>query len=328
MRSGSAPAASRPGPTPSYQPKRSGSSGCSSSTTIATFASASPSSGGRSSSAARTCSSNVTLVRGLERLSLAEQRRRKRAEHEAADVREERHAATLLRLHEREATRPELEYEPDDEEEPGGELADDDEEEEDRCHNAGAGEKNEVGAEHRRDGPARAEVRDLRVRRSAGGERDDRLERRRREAAEKVEDDVAHPAERVLDVVPEDPEKEHVPGEVEPAAMHEHRADDVHGPVLAHDGARPVDLARLVRQLVHRVVEVGQLVEEPDGDVDCDQRRGHDRKGACRGVVLEREHAPLPDHEQARSVRGDDARIKAGHTHVSRGSGGACTASI
>ena len=40
MRSGSAPARSRVGPSPSYQPKRSGSSGFSSSTTIAMFCSA------------------------------------------------------------------------------------------------------------------------------------------------------------------------------------------------------------------------------------------------------------------------------------------------
>ena len=51
----------------------------------------------------------------------------------------------------------------------------------------------------------------------------DRLEGGRGVAGEQIEDEVAHAAERVLDVVAEDPEEEHVAGEVDEAAVHEER---------------------------------------------------------------------------------------------------------
>ena len=52
-----------------------------------------------------------------------------------------------------------------------------------------------------------------------------RLERRRREARSDVPDEEAHLAERVLDVVAEDPEEEHVAEDVLPARVHEHRRE-------------------------------------------------------------------------------------------------------
>ena len=75
------------------------------------------------------------------------------------------------------------------------------------------GSKHEVRAEDARDRAGRAEVRDVRAR-PAKLQRDDRLQRGRGVAGEQVEDEVAEPAERVLDVVAEDPEEEHVAAEV------------------------------------------------------------------------------------------------------------------
>ena len=84
-----------------------------------------------------------------------------RAEDEAADVGEERHAAAGLRHRERETALPELEEEPEAEEEERGHL---DQEEEDEREHAGIRQQHEVGAEHARDGTARAHVGDGSVR--------------------------------------------------------------------------------------------------------------------------------------------------------------------
>ena len=90
------------------------------------------------------------------------------------------------------------------------------------------------------------------VRRRSVTERDERLQRRRREPAEEVEDDEAHAAERVLDVVPEDPEEQHVAEQVEPVGVHEHGRERGDRPGLADLPARVLDLARVVRELVRR----------------------------------------------------------------------------
>ena len=52
------------------------------------------------------------------------------------------------------------------------------------------------------------------------------LGERRGDAAEQIEDQELHVPEAVLDVVAEDPQVEHVAAEVQPAAVHEHGAEN------------------------------------------------------------------------------------------------------
>src|SRR5439155_13007951 len=128
------------------------------------------------------------------------------SEDEAADVREEGDAAAGLWVQQREPAVPELEGKPDAEEEEGRNL--DEEVEDDREH-ARSRQQKEVRAEHAGDGAARPEIRDRTVDGRGGRERDHRLERGRREPRDQVEDEEAQLAQRVLDVVAEDPEEEH-----------------------------------------------------------------------------------------------------------------------
>ena len=55
---------------------------------------------------------------------------------------------------------------------------------------------------------------------------DDDLREGRRHAGDEVEDEEAPVPESVFDVVAEDPQVEHVAGDVEQAAVHEHRGED------------------------------------------------------------------------------------------------------
>ena len=102
------------------------------------------------------------------------------------------------------------------------------------------------------------------------------------------------PAERVLDVVPEDPEEEHVPAEVEPAPVHEHRGEDALEPgEVVHLGGRR-DARALERTRVEAVAEHVEVdrrsghLPEPDGAVHRDQPDGDDGEAPRRDVVLER----------------------------------------
>src|SRR5688572_17329787 len=169
----------------SNRPKRSGSSAFSSSITTATLSSARARCGGNESSAFRTCSAKVvTSVGRLQRPALLDELDEGEAEHEAPDVREEGDAAALLRVGERDAAVDQLEDEPDAEEQHRGHLAQD--EEDDRQH-LRAREEQQVGAQHGRDGAARADVRDRRLRVAREAERDERLQGRRRESPGEVE---------------------------------------------------------------------------------------------------------------------------------------------
>ena len=62
--------------------------------------------------------------------------------------------------------------------------------------------------------------------------RDRELQRRRCQPTQHVEERVDDVAETVLDVVPEDPEEEHVAGEVEPSPVQEHRDEHREPPAL------------------------------------------------------------------------------------------------
>ena len=55
--------------------------------------------------------------------------------------------------------------------------------------------------------------------------RQDELERPRRDPTDQVERQIAELPERILDVVAEDPEEQHVAAQVQPARVQEHRAD-------------------------------------------------------------------------------------------------------
>src|SRR5438094_7802328 len=79
--------------------------------------------------------------------------------------------------------------------------------------------------------------------------RDERLQRRGGEPGGEVPEQEPDPAERILDVVAEDPEEEHVAEDVEPACVHEHRRERAlpPGQVMAEDV--PADLDRTARPL-------------------------------------------------------------------------------
>jgi hypothetical protein len=79
--------------------------------------------------------------------------------------------------------------------------------------------QHDVRAEHGCDGPRRADVRDRRF----GGEHE--LQRAGDDAADEVEDEEAHLPQTILDVVAEHPEEQHVPEDVQPSAVKEHRRE-------------------------------------------------------------------------------------------------------
>src|SRR5919109_1727571 len=190
----------------SKRPNRSGSSGFSSSTTTAMFSSPAASFGGRESSARRTCSSNgATSVRRPQGLAFRDEENGRDPEDEAADVCEEGDTAAGLGLHERPAALPELEQEPHAEEEDGRKLLEEDQDDEDRREHASVRQQDEIRPEDGRDRPARSNVRDARVLDRAEVQRDEGLHDRGRESARDVPQEEPDLAERVLDVVAEDP---------------------------------------------------------------------------------------------------------------------------
>jgi hypothetical protein len=109
------------------------------------------------------------------------------------------------------------------------------------------------------------------------------------EAARDVEGEVAEAAERVLDVLAEDREEEHVADEVIPASVHEHRGEPAENPRQGRL-ACVRHVAGVEGRLLDRASEVRELVEDPDGEVRRDQRTGHDREAACWQPVGERQH--------------------------------------
>src|SRR3954453_3542267 len=135
-------------------------------------------------------------------------------EREAADVGEECDAASRLRMLQREAAGPRLQREPDAEEPEGRDLTDEDE---DQRQHTRAGEEDEVGAEDARNRAAGADVRDARTARAGELESDGGLRCHRHDAGYQVPEEEGDMPARVLDVVAEDPEEEHVAEDVLPA---------------------------------------------------------------------------------------------------------------
>ena len=206
-------------------------------------------------------------------------------------MREERDSASRLGLEEREAAEPELEREPGGEEDHRRDLDDEDEDERDDSRER---EEQEVRREDAGDRAARPDVRDQRLVGRAEPERDRGLRGGRGHSCRKVEEEVAEAAERVLDVVPEDPEEEHVPDDVRPAPVREHRREDVRRPRVADAVAGSLRLAGEETELEHGLLEVGHLVEEPDRCVDRDQPDRDEREPTRADVVVEGEHVSFP----------------------------------
>jgi hypothetical protein len=218
-------------------------------------------------------------------------------------VREVGDAAVRPRRAEVEVAEEDLLDEPEAEDQQRRELDDrDEEDDEDQRHDAGGWEQDQVAAEHARDRPRGTDVRHGRVR----PDRD--LERRRGEPAEQVEDQELDRPHRVLDVVAEDPQEQHVAAEVQQAAVHEHRGEDGH-PGRRRRGraaldrdllARVRDLVgdlRVVVEIAGEVLRVGLaerqpalLPEEVRQHVQRDQRDRDGREAERRDVVLQREH--------------------------------------
>src|SRR5688572_23315567 len=275
---------------------------------------ASRSFGGSESSAARTWSSKVTRSVSRPRAPRGEEADREDAEDDPADVREVGDAAALLRAQKGEPADQGLHDEVDAEEEAGREREDEDRE--DQRQHAALREEDEVGAEYRGDRPAGAEIRDRRIDWAAEAEGHRRLCRHREHASEDVEDDEPRPPERVLDVVPEDPEEEHVPQQVEPVRVQEHGREEGDERALAAGRARALHLAGPEREVVEGGEEAlavaGSLVEDEDEDVRGDQGHGDDRKAPRREVVPEREHAVarLLDDERHQGLLGVQAVLR------------------
>jgi hypothetical protein len=78
-----------------------------------------------------------------------------------------------------------------------------------------ARKQHEIRAEDARDRARGADVRDARALRAGERERHDGLRQRRGDPRCEVPEQEPEAAEHVLDVVPEDPEEDHVPGEVQ-----------------------------------------------------------------------------------------------------------------
>src|SRR5207244_131085 len=139
------------------------------------------------------------------------------AEDKTADMGEERDSAARLRMDERVVRSTQLRIEPEPDDEHRREPEDDERER----ANTREREDQQVGAEHGSDRAARTHVRDARRRDAVAGlvQRDEGLDSGGGDPAGEIPEQVAHPSEDVLDVVPEDPEEEHVPPEVQPARV-------------------------------------------------------------------------------------------------------------
>jgi hypothetical protein len=96
--------------------------------------------------------------------------------------------------------------------------------------------------------------------------------------------------ERVLDVVAEDPEKQHVAEDVLPARVHEHAGEHALVPGQrvepGREVARPVDRARVEAVAEHVRVQL----PEPDEEVRDDQPHRDVRGRAAGDAVAEGKH--------------------------------------
>jgi hypothetical protein len=113
-----------------------------------------------------------------------------------------------------------------------------------------------------------------------------------------IPEEKADVPERVLDVVAEDPEEEHVAEDVRPAGVHEHPREDALVPGQGVEAGRkvagPVERARVVAVAEHvdRHARPAQL-PEPDEEVRNDQADRDVRGRATWDAVAQGKHRPL-----------------------------------
>jgi hypothetical protein len=146
------------------------------------------------------------------------------------------------------------------------------------------------GAQHGRDRAAGAKARYLRVGWAAEEQGHRGLQKHCSEPAGEVEDQIAKLAERVLDVLAENRQKEHVAQDVIPAAMQEHRRNPANTPRVTHV-AGIVDIACIKRGLLDRRLRIRQFVEHKDCEVGGDQRDINPGEPAGRNGIGLRDHA-------------------------------------
>ena len=80
------------------------------------------------------------------------------------------------------------------------------------------------------------------------------------DAGEHVEEQVQRPAEAVLDVVPEDPQEQHVEAEVQPSAVQEHRRDHREVDVLVREERRALGVVIAGRRVALQDVSPISLI--------------------------------------------------------------------
>src|SRR5439155_9394202 len=183
-----------------------------------------------------------------------------------------------------------LEHDEEADHDKGGKLQDRDEDsEEHECRHPGRGEHHDVRSEDSGDRPGRPDH---------GLGLDESLTDRGDDPTKDVEDQVGSTPQAILDVIAEDPEIDHVPDDVQPAAVQEHVGDEWH-----EGGEREMALPDLRRELfpIERIaiVEGGDRVRlshqrediEPHEDVGDDQESVDDRRLRRRVLVAERDHA-------------------------------------
>jgi endonuclease/exonuclease/phosphatase (EEP) superfamily protein YafD len=218
----------------------------------------------------------------------AEHENQRHAGDEAADVRPERDTG-LARIGPEPAQQ--LEHEPEAEQPARGHGPQPHQAEPDQDVHAGMGKQQQIGAEHARDRAARPDHWHLRARIGQ------RLGERRRHPAGEIEREEAAVAADVLDVIPEDPEIEHVAGQMHQAAVQEHRAEQ-RGAGRDHREVR-----RQLRVGEQECWDEAEAVDrggpglrperhlpEIDQDAGGDQRDRDDRQAAGRIVVVDRKH--------------------------------------
>src|SRR5690242_4632360 len=209
---------------------------------------------------------------------------------------EECDPAAKLWMKNGEAAFPELKDEPDAEEHPRRQISPEEENhEEEERRDARVRQEHEICPEYSRDRPARADVGDARACGVRKLKRDEGLGERGCETCPEVPEEEADPAERILNVVAEDPEEEHVSADVKPARVHEHRREDavVPGEVIGrHEAwiARAGKRAGVVAVMQHLLVHARLPLPVPHGNVGGDQPDRDDREAPRRDVVLERYH--------------------------------------
>lgn len=103
----------------------------------------------------------------------------------------------------------------------------------------------------------------------------------------------------VFEVIPENPQKQHIPSQMHPSPVQEHGRDQ--GRVILSvgqpDGEQGVVIIEQRQSTV--CLEQGQTAEE-HGDIQRNQREGHIRRASGRVVVADGKHAAtVPDVARA-----------------------------